>query len=344
MAESTGERDRGRNMQPLSRRRAFAAVLSSMAAFLFALGAAAVSPPAFAETQLTVGTAHATADAELPATVGVELGIFKKHGLDIKLADLGGDARVIQGMTAGSIDIGVGGGSGMALIVKGAPMVAVCEDSATQPYFAIAVPYDSPLHKLSDLKGKKIGITRENSTTDWLARQLAKSQGWPPDAITLVALGGDPASGPAALRNHLIDADIGGTMDFAAMEQQKVIRILAPVSDYVGRVASGILYASNHIVQTNPEAVRAYVAGWLETTQFMATHKAETVKVEAEITHFDPEIVARNYDIDKGMFTDDCAFDAESLDVLRQSFVDLKILPTAPDMSKLYTTEFLPKK
>src|ERR1700748_2476305 len=103
-------------MQPMKRRRAIAAFLLS------ALSAAAAAPSAFAETQLTVGTAHATADAELPATVGVELGIFKKHGLNIKLADLGGDARVIQGMTAGSIDIGVGGGSGMALIVKGAPM------------------------------------------------------------------------------------------------------------------------------------------------------------------------------------------------------------------------------
>jgi NitT/TauT family transport system substrate-binding protein len=255
-------------MRPLPRRRACAAFLLS------ALGAASASSLAFAETQLTVGTAHATADAELPASVGVELGIFKKHGLDIKLADLGGDSRVIQGMTAGSIDIGVGGGSGMALIVTGAPMIAVCEDSATQPYFAIAVAGDSPLHKLTDLKGKKIGITRENSTTDWLARQLPRSQGWPADAITLVALGGDPASGAAALRNHLVDADIGGTMDFAEMEDKKVVRILAPVSDYIGKVASGILYASNHIVQTNPDAVRAYVAGWLETTQYMATHKA----------------------------------------------------------------------
>ena len=325
-------------MQPMKRRRAIAAFALS------ALGAASAALPVSAATPLTVGTAHATADAELPATVGVELGIFKKHGLDIKLADLGGDSRVIQGMTAGSVDIGVGGGSGMALIVKGAPMVAVCEDSATQPYFAIAVPYDSPLHKLTDLKGKKIGITRTNSTTDWLARQLARSQGWPSDAITLVALGGSPAASAAALRDHLVDADVGGTMDFAGMEAKKAVRILAPTSAYVGRVASGIIYASNHIVATKPDAVRAYVAGWLETTHYMATHKAETVKIEAEITHYDPAIVAKEYDIDKGMFTEDCAFDTASLDMLKQSFVELKILPAAPDMAKLYTTEFLPKK
>jgi hypothetical protein len=46
----------------------------------------------------------------------------------------------------------------------------------------------------------------------------------------------------------------------------------------------------------------------------------------------------------KAVFTGDCAFAAESLEVLRPSFVELKILPTAPDMAKLYTTELLPKR
>jgi hypothetical protein len=46
-------------------------------------------------------------------------------------------------------------------------------------------------------------------------------------------------------------------------------------------------------------------------------------------------MIAKEYDIDKGMFTDDCASDAESLEVLRQSFVELKVPATAPDMSKL---------
>ena len=322
----------------MPRRRACAAFLLS------ALGAAASALPASAETQLTVGTAHATADAELPATVGVELGIFKKHGLDIKLADLGGDSRVIQGMTAGSIDIGVGGGSGMALIVKGAPMIAVCEDSATQPYFAIAVAGDSPLHKLTDLKGKKIGITRENSTTDWLARQLPRSQGWPADAITLVALGGDPASGGRGAaqssrrrryRRH--DGFRGDGRQEGRAHPGAGIGLCRQ-----GRLGHPLRLEPyrEHEPRRGPRLCRR-LAG--DDTVY-GTHKDETVKVEAAITHFDPVMIAKEYDIDKGMFTDDCAFDAESLEVLRQSFVELKILPTAPDMSKLYTTEFLPKR
>ena len=44
------------------------------------------------------------------------------------------------------------------------------------------------------------------------------------------------------------------------------------------------------------------------------------------------------------MFTDNGRFDAKALAVLRRSFVEMKILPTEPDMSKLYTEAFLPAK
>jgi hypothetical protein len=43
------------------------------------------------------------------------------------------------------------------------------------------------------------------------------------------------------------------------------------------------------------------------------------------------------------MFTKACEFDTESLATLKRSFVDLKLLDSQPDMSKLYTEEFLPK-
>jgi hypothetical protein len=43
------------------------------------------------------------------------------------------------------------------------------------------------------------------------------------------------------------------------------------------------------------------------------------------------------------MFTKACGFDAESLATLKQSFIDLNLLPSPPDMATLYTERFLPK-
>ena len=89
--------------------------------------------------------------------------------------------------------------------------------------------------------------------------------------------------------------------------------------------------------------MRAFVAGWIETIGFILTHKAETVKIESEITGLSERVMSRDYDLTIGMFTKDCKFDAESLATLKRSFVDLKLLATPPDMSALYTEAFLPK-
>jgi NitT/TauT family transport system substrate-binding protein len=301
-----------------------------------------MSPPAAAASPLLVGTSHQTADAELPATVGIELGIFAKYGLDVEITDFGGGSRMVQAMTAGSIGIGTGAGSEMALIAKGAPMLAVCEDASTLPYFSVGVPYDSPLHALDQLKGKKVGITQTGSLTAWLARELAGHEGWEPDAIDIVAIGGNPAAVAAALRTHLVDANIGSTMEIEDMDAHQIARVLAPASSFIGRTAGGVIYASDGMMKEHPDTIRRYLAAYLETMRYISAHKDETVAIVSRITHYDPSIVAKEYDIDQGMFTKDCRFDAESLTNLGRSFVELKLLPEPPDMSKLYTAAYVP--
>jgi sulfonate transport system substrate-binding protein len=323
-------------MQPTLWRGAFGALL------LCVLAAGPMLSPASAATALLVGTSHQTADAELPATVGIELGIFEKHGLDVKITDFGGGSRMIQAMTAGSIGIGIGAGSEMALIAKGAPMLAVCEDASTLPYFSVGLPYDSPLQSLKELKGKKIGVTHEGSLTAWLARELARHEGWGPDAINIVAIGGKPTAVAAALRAHLVDANIGSTMEIESLEARKIARVLVPVSTFIGRTAAGVIFASNDMMKQHPDTIRRYLAAYLETTRYISTHKDEAVRIEARITHYPPSIVAKEYDINQGMFTKDCRFDAESLANLGRSFVELKLLPKPPDMSTLYTAAYVP--
>jgi hypothetical protein len=55
-----------------------------------------------------------------------------------------------------------------------------------------------------------------------------------------------------------------------------------------------------------------------------------------------PATVARVYDQAIDMITSDGHFDPKGLAVLQRSFVEMKVLPTAPDMATLYTERFLP--
>ncbi|HLI20019.1 MAG TPA: ABC transporter substrate-binding protein, partial [Stellaceae bacterium] len=254
------------------RRGSFAAI-TAIAFFLAA--------PAFADTTLTVGKANATSDAIIPVNVGDQLGIFKKHGLDLKITDFGGGGKAAQAMAAGAIDIEDGAGTEMAFIVKGDPMLAVCESTAPAPFMAIGVPWDSSIHSLKDLKGKTIGVSSPGSFSDWLAHELSRKEGWGNDGVKTVGIGGATAATTAAFQTHQIDAEIGGASQFFAFEDEKIGRLLSSVSAYEGNVASGMLFASNKILASDPAAVRAFIAGWIETVDYMRAHKAETVKIES---------------------------------------------------------------
>lgn len=322
-----------------SLRRGPRAAIIATALFL----AAAASAPASADTTVTVGKASATSDAIIPVNIGDELGIFKKHGLDLKIIDFGGGSKMAQALAAGSIDIGDGAGTEMAFVAKGAPMLAVCESTGPAPFLGIGVPWDSPIKKLEDLKGKIIGVSSPGSFSDWSGHQLARKFGWGENGVTTVAIGGGAAPASAAFRTHQVDAAIGGTSQFLAFEETKGGRLLAPVSSYEGNVASGVLFASNLLIASNPDAIRAFLAAWIETVDYMRAHKAETVKITSGITQFSESVMSREYDLTIGMHTKDCRFDPESLATLKRSFGEMKLVEGEPDMSKLYTEAYLPK-
>jgi NitT/TauT family transport system substrate-binding protein len=320
-------------------RRGPGAVIIAIALFL----ATEAFTPASANTTLSVGKASATSDAIIPVNVGDELGIFKKHGLDLKIIDFGGGSKMAQAMAAGAIDIGDGAGTEMAFVAKGAPMIAVCESTAPAPFLGVGVPWDSPIKSLADLKGKIVGVSSPGSFSDWSGHELARKEGWGENGVTTVAIGGGTAPVLAALRTHQVDAVIGNTSVFLAFEETKNGRLIAPVSSYEGNVASGALYASNRLVASNSDAIRAFLAAWIETVDYMRAHKAETVKIESSINQFDENVMSREYDLTIGMFTKDCRFDPDSVATLKRSFRETKLVEGEPDMSKLYTEAYLPK-
>jgi NitT/TauT family transport system substrate-binding protein len=315
---------------------------AGIAAIVMLLAASAAAP-ASAQTALTVGKANSTSDAIIPVNVGDQLGIFKKHGLDLKIVDFGGGSKMVQALAAGSIDIGDGAGTEMAFIAKGAPMLAVCESAGPAPFLGVGVPWASPVKTLEDLKGKVIGVSSPGSFSDWSGHQLARKFGWGPDGVKTVAIGGGPAPISAALRTHLVDAVISTTALFLSFEEAKEGRLIAPVSSFEGNVASGALFASSQLIASNPDAIRAFIAAWIETVDYMRANKAETVKITAGINHFSEGVMSREYDLTIGMHTKDCRFDAESLTTLKRSFVETQMVEGEPDMTKLYTEAYLSK-
>jgi ABC-type nitrate/sulfonate/bicarbonate transport system substrate-binding protein len=312
----------------------------------FTLAAIALTSISVAQAadKLAVGKASPTSSPMLPVDVGVKTGIFAKHGLDVTIQNFGGGGKMHQAAAAGAIDLGVGAGPEMALIAKGSPEIAIANVVGPATFLGVAVPADSKAKTLADLKGTKIAVSSNGSFTFWLAQQLAKKQGWGEKDITIVANGSEPATVVAAFRTHNVDADIIPTSLTFEMEEKNEGRLLAPVSSYMGNTSAGTIFATTKIVQSNPDAVKRFLAGWFETVDFMRKNKAETVKIGMGMTGFSEAVQAKEYDLTIGMYSHDGKFDAETLKNLQESFTDLKLVDSPPDMSKLYTEAYLPKK
>ncbi len=305
--------------------------------------ALSIASPSLAADKLHVGKASGTSSPMLPVDVGVQTGIFAKHGLDVEISNFGGGGKLHQAMAAEAVDIGVGAGPELALIAKGSPELAICNAVAPIPFIGIAVPADSKIRSVDGLKGKKIGVSSVGSLTYWLALELARQKGWGPQGISTVAIGSQAAAVVAAFRTHAVDADIVATSLAFKMEEGKEGRLLVPVSKFVGNIGAGMIFATDKALKANPDAIRRFLAGWFDTVDFMRKHKAETVKIAAKATGFSEAVQSKEYDLTIGMFSKTGTFDAELLANLERSFTDLKLVETPPDMSKLYTEAYLPK-
>lgn len=300
--------------------------------------------PASALTTLNEGNSARTSSAELPVDVGVQRGIFAKHGLDVRISYFEGGSKLFQAMTAGALDIGVSAGPEIALIAKGAPVLAVCNMAPPVSFIGVAVPAGSPIHDVADLKGKRIGVASAFSLTHWLAQELARKEGWGPNGVDPVSIGNAPAAVLAAFRSHLVDAILTSTVFAFDLEAHHQGRLLIPASDFEGNLAAGTIFATRHLIATNPDAIRRFLAAWFDTIDFMRKNRAATVKIESAVTGYPEAVQGKEYDETIGMFSDGCTFDQESLANLKRSFIDLKLLAAPPDMSKLYTTAFMPKR
>ena len=86
-------------------------VLAALVAALAYFGAVAGAQPR-PLGKATVGLGVAKTFSFLPAYVAQDLGTWKKRGLDVEIVPFAGDARLQQGIAAGSVDFALGGVAG----------------------------------------------------------------------------------------------------------------------------------------------------------------------------------------------------------------------------------------
>lgn len=309
-----------------------------------AVGAASLgASDAPAQTRIRLGKAQAQNFAFLAADVGVAAGIYKQHGIDLEIANFGGDARLVQAMSADAIDVAFGGGPTMAFEVKGAPMLAIAALANRPDTMMLVVAKDGPVKSEDDLKGRTVSVSTTGSLTYWLAQELSRSHGWGTDGIKIAPLGTTTAQA-AALKTRQVDGVVTESSTVLRLVEEGTGRVLVRFGERIPEFHVHVVFARNAVIARNPDGLRNFVKAMLESVQYMRDHREETIAVAMRVADVSKSVATANYDELMPIFNPTGRFDARALDVLARSFVEMGSLAEKPDMGRLYTEAFLPKK
>jgi ABC-type nitrate/sulfonate/bicarbonate transport system substrate-binding protein len=231
----------------------------------------------------------------------------------------------------------------MAFIVKGAPIKAVAAMAGPPLLLTLVVRNDDTVKAVGDLKGRRVSVSTVGSLTYWLVSETSRQQGWGPKGIVIAPMGVMPPQ-IAALERKEIDGIVADISTALTLERSGKFRILMRFGDIVKDFHIHVIFATDKMIAQRPDALRGFLEGWFETIAFMRANKAETVDIARSVLNKDTDIIARTYDALMPMFSDDGRFDPKALATLAGSFVELGVLPQKPDMSRLYTEQFLQAK
>ena len=298
---------------------------------------------AWAVDTIRVGKSVPIAWTFTPLDIGVEAGIWAKHDLKLDITTFGGDAKLQQALAAGSADMGIGSGPGMAFMAKGVPAKAVGVMYGVPKNMAVMVAYNSPIKTVDDLKGKKLGCTTVGSLTHWIGDRINLVKSWGSSGITMVPIGGMPPA-RAAMKTNQIDGYIGALESGYALEEQKEWRVITGAEPFVEEFITHVFFASDELIQKRPEVVRAFLKGWMETIAFMKANKDKTVEITSKVINVPPSVAARAYDEQIGTFSTDGTFDPKAVAALKDSFLEMGLLKEKPADGVMFTTQFVPVK
>jgi len=206
-------------------------------------------------------------------------GILEKRlaaeGIAVKWVFSQGSNRSLEYLNGGSIDFASTAGLAAVLSrANGSPVKTVYIASRPE-WTALAVPKDSPIKTLADLKGKKIAATKGTDPYLFLLRSL-HTAGLGKGDVEIVHL--QHPDGRVALERGDVDAWSGLDPHLAASQLQAGSRLLYRNVEFN---SYGVLNVSDSFLKEQPQLIGKVIAAYEEARQWTLAHPQQTAELLA---------------------------------------------------------------
>jgi sulfonate transport system substrate-binding protein len=197
-----------------------------------------------------------------------------------------GSNRALEYLNGGSVDFASTAGLAALLArANGNPVRTVYVYSRAE-WTALAVPKDSPIRSVSDLKGRKVAATKGTDPYLFLLRSL-RAFNVLRSEVEIVHL--QHPDGRVALEQGRVDAWAGLDPHLAASELEAGSRLLYRNTAFN---SFGVLNTSDAFLAVHPKVVERVIAVYERARRWIIEHPAETVRILAEESKL-PLAVAR---------------------------------------------------
>ncbi len=228
-------------------------------------------------------------------------GLYAKYGLSSVVVYIPGGSTVVQAMVSGDIDLGqLTGPPGVAANLRGADILYVAMTDDRMGYQLATRP---EIRNAADLKGKRFGISRFASSSDFGLRTLLRRLGVDPKDVTILQIGNE-SERLAALKSGGIDGSIFNA-PFGSMAKKFNFNVLADAG------ALGIPYfntgmcGSAKLLQKNEGRILNFLRAYVEAIKIFKTEPEYTLKALAHFSRVnDHELLKEAYEYNKNRIPD----------------------------------------
>ncbi len=253
------------------------------------LGAIALGAtwPAAAQTKVRVGTCARTLTAGVgtPFAVATKLGYFRQEGIDVEVVPLPGSTDCVKNVATREIEFTLPSVEPLAIGRPQGIRAKMFYTAYQTNTYGIAVPADSPIQKIADLKGKTVGVTNMASAGVIIARAQAAAAGLDPDKDINIVVAGEGAQPAALLRNRQVDALSQFDTQYALVEIAGIKLRRLPAGDLHRFPSNGFLALEDTLKTRRHDAI-AVGRGYARATVFLMTNPEAAVRILYQVFPF----------------------------------------------------------
>lgn len=244
-----------------------------------AVGLSLAAPGARAETALRVGwCAKTVSSAAAPYAVAQKLGWFQEGGIAVQLVPLPGSTDCVKTVATKDLEFSAPSVEPMAIIRPQGVKIKLFYTAYQGNPYGFAVPAESPIKELKELKGKRIGVISMASAGVVIARAVASANGMNPDTDIQLIVAGEGAQTAALLRSKQIDALSQFDTQYALVENAGIALRRLDASDIARFPGNGFAALEDTIAAKRAEAV-ALGRGYARATIFTIANPEAAIRI-----------------------------------------------------------------